>query len=311
MKDKEVLRNMLLLLITAMIWGAAFVAQSTGGDAVGPYSFNMTRFAIGSAVLVPVIALLDRLGLSGRKPKTAKEKKTLAAGGIACGVILAAGANLQQIGIYLGTPAGKAGFLTACYIILVPVIGLFLKKKCGWNIWVGVVITVIGLYLLCMGEGSLKIAKGDLLIVVCAFVFALHILVIDHFSPLVDGVRMSCIQFAVAAVISAVPAVFTEIAGAERFDNWLSSFGTLGAWIPILYAGIMSCGVAYTLQIVGQQGVNPTVASLIMSLESVFSVLAGWILLGEKLGVREMVGCILIFGAILLAQKPKKQEKRQ
>lgn len=295
-------RNSCLLVLTALIWGIAFVAQSEGGDAVGPYTFNSIRSFIGSAFLVPVIFLLDKTGRS-RKPETPEQKKILWIGGICCGIVLCVASNFQQLGLTMGTPAGKAGFLTACYIILVPLLGLFLKKKCSWNIWIGVVLTVLGLYLLCMTESSFSLQTSDILVMICALCFSVHILVIDHFSPMVDGVRMSCIQFLVCGLLTAVPMLIYDLPhmGASA---WLSAFGSSTAWITILYAGIMSCGIAYTLQIVGQEGVNPTIASLLMSLESVFSVLAGWVILGQTLGPRELMGCVVIFAAVVLAQIP-------
>ena len=222
----------------------------------------------------------------------------LLAGGVCCGVCLFAASNFQQFGIRY-TTVGKAGFITACYIVIVPVIGIFLKKACGRLLWVSVAMAVEGLYFLCMTE-TLTIGKGDFLVFICALLFSLHILVIDYFSPRTDGVKMSCIQFFVCGILSGVAMLFTE-------EPHLTDI--FAAWIPILYAGVMSCGVAYTLQIVGQKGMNPTVASLILSLESCISVLAGWLILGQKLSVRELSGCLIMFGAIILAQLPGKQEK--
>ena len=291
------LRNSFLLIITAFIWGTAFVAQREGGNAVGPYTFNCIRSIIGALVLIPVIFLLDKLGMTKKKTKTREDKKTLFFGGTACGVALCLASNIQQLGLYFGTPAGKAGFLTACYIIIVPILGLFMKKKCSPFIWVAVVMALIGLYLLCITDGF-SIGKGDFLVLICAFLFSLHILVIDYFSPKTDGVKMSCIQFLVCGILTAIPAIILE------HPN-LSSFS--GAWGATLYAGVMSCGVAYTLQIVGQKNMNPTVASLILSLESCISVLAGWIILGQKLSTREIIGCVVMFGAIVLAQLPQKE----
>ncbi len=306
MTGKQI-RNSCFLLLTALIWGGAFVAQSAGGDVVGPFSFNGVRSIIGGLVLLPVIALLDRLNLTERRPKTREEKAFLMKGGISCGIILCIATNVQQIGITAGTPAGKAGFLTACYIILVPIIGIFFHKKCSWNIWVGVILTTIGLYFLCM-RGSLTLQKSDLLVFLGAIAFSGHILVIDYFSPKVDGVRMSCIQFFVAGFLTMIAAAFTEIfGGGTGVSNWLAMFQGLDAWIPILYAGILSCGVAYTLQIVGQEGMNPTVASLLLSFESVFSVLAGALILHEMMTGREAAGCVLIFIAVILAQIPIKE----
>ena len=308
---KKTIRNSCLLVITALIWGVAFVAQSAGGDMVGPYVFNSIRSIIGAAVLVPVIFLLDRLRLTSKKPTSTKDKKQLWLGGICCGIALCVASNVQQLGLYLGTSSGKAGFLTACYILLVPILGLFLKKKVGWNIWVGVLLALVGLALLCM-KGSLSIQFSDGLLLLCALGFAVHILVIDHFSPLVDGVRMSCIQFLVCGILTAVPAFWLDMKHSlEGIHEALALFGTVEVWIPVLYAGVLSCGVAYTLQIIGQDGLNPTVASLLMSLESVFSVLAGWIILQEALSRRELFGCVLIFAAIILAQIPVKSLGRK
>ncbi len=305
MKSRQI-RNSILLVLTAFIWGIAFVAQSEGGNAVGPFTFNGIRSLIGSIVLLPVVALLDRMKLTSKKPVTKAEKKTLLIGGLSCGVLLFLASSAQQLGICLGTPAGKAGFLTACYILLVPVLGLFLKKKCGVRVWAGIAITLVGLYLLCMSE-TLRLQSSDLLLLACALLFAVHILVIDYFSPRVDGVRMSCIQFLVCGILSLIPMFFSEIrVGA---DMWLANLTDPGAWLAILYAGVLSCGVAYTLQIVGQNGINPTVASMLLSLESVFSVLAGWIILKQSLGAKELLGCGLIFIAIILAQLPEKKKE--
>lgn len=292
------LKNSLLLLLTATIWGVAFVAQSVSMDYVGSFTFNAVRNLIGAVVLLPVIWFLNR----GNKTDSTKaggsetNRKALITGGIACGVLLCLASNFQQLGIKY-TTVGKAGFITACYIVIVPVIGLFLKKKCSSFIWAAVVLALAGLYLLCIQNGF-SIGKGDLLVLICSVLFSLHILVIDHFSPLADGVKMSCIQFFVCGILSGIPALLFESP---------SLSGLLDAWIPILYAGVMSCGVAYTLQIVGQKGMNPTVASLILSLESCISVLAGWLLLGQRLSAREGVGCVIMFCAIVLAQLPEKK----
>lgn len=296
------MKNSLLLLLTAFIWGVAFVAQSVGGEAVGCFTFNGVRSLIGAIVLIPVIFFLD-----GQKKKELGEekfleqkgdKKTLILGGICCGVMLCIASNFQQFGISF-TTVGKAGFITAMYILIVPVFGLFMKKKVGAKVWIGVVLATIGLYMLCMTSESFSLSKGDFLVLICALFFSLHILIIDYFSPKVDGVRMSCIQFFVCGVISTAIAFVTESP---------SLHSILSGWLPILYAGVLSCGVAYTLQIVGQKNMDPTVASLILSLESVFSVLAGWVILNQTLSGREILGCILMFLAIILAQLPEKQK---
>lgn len=304
MNQKTIRLHSLLLILTALIWGTAFTAQSAGGDAAGPYTFNCIRSMIGAAVLLPVIRLSDRLGLTKNRPVTKKDRRMLLAGGIACGLALAAGSNLQQMGLYLGSSAGKAGFLTACYMLIVPVLGLFFHKKCSWNVWAGIAAAVVGLYLLCI-QGDFRIQFSDFLLFLCAFVFAVHILVIDYFAVRVDGVRMSCLQFLVCGLVSAVPMCFVDLGhAAGGLSGWAQALMGLDAWIPILYAGVLSCGAGYTLQIIGQQGVNPTIASLLLSLESVFSVLAGWVILGEALQEREILGCVLIFAAVIFAQLP-------
>lgn len=283
------MRNSLLLLLTAFIWGAAFVAQSVGGEAVGCFTFNGVRSLIGALVLLPVIWLMDA--------KKKEDQKTLIMGGICCGVMLCIASNFQQFGISF-TTVGKAGFITAMYILIVPILGLFMKKKAGLQVWLGVVLAVMGLYLLCMTSESFSLSKGDFLVLICAGFFSLHILIIDYFSPKVDGVRMSCIQFLVCGILSMVMAFIFETPEVSVI---------LSGWLPILYAGVLSCGVAYTLQIVGQKNMDPTVASLILSLESVFSVLAGWLILNQTLSLRELSGCVLMFLAIILAQLPQKK----
>lgn len=299
---KTNVKSPLLLFLAAVIWGIAFVAQSVGMEYVGPFTFNAVRSIIGGLVLIPCIFLLDRLK-TGEKEEllTAEEKKqsnrTLLLGGICCGVCLCIASNLQQIGISY-TTVGKAGFITAMYIIIVPVFGIFMKKKIGIQVWVSVVMGVTGLYLLCMRE-SFSLGKGDAYVLLCALVFSFHILTIDHFSPLVDGVKMSCIQFLVSGILSGIMMFLFEKPEIGAI---------LSAWMPILYAGVMSCAVAYTLQIVGQKDMDPTVASLILSLESVVSVLAGWVILGQKLSRKELFGCVIMFGAIILAQLPEKKK---
>lgn len=295
------MKNNALLILAAFIWGCAFVAQSVGMDYVGPFTFNATRNYIGALVLIPVIYLMDGLkrkeGMSETDVKASRgETKTLIVGGICCGTVLAIASSLQQIGIQY-TTVGKAGFITAMYIVLVPILGIFLGKKIRPLIIGCVALAVVGLYFLCMTE-SLSLGKGDFFVLLCAFCFSGHILVIDHFSPLVDGVRMSAIQFLTAAVLCTVPALIFES------PDWTQ---ILAAWMPILYAGVLSSGVAYTLQIVGQKDADPAVASLLLSLESVFSLLAGWVILGQALNTKELFGCLLMFIAIILAQLPEKK----
>lgn len=288
MKTKS-LKSSLLLFLAAFIWGVAFVAQSVGMDYVGPFTFNGVRCLLGSLVLVPVIFWNKKH--TNSKDALPDRPKDVLIGGISCGILLFIATSFQQIGI-LYTSVGKAGFLTALYIVLVPILGIFFKRKVNLQIWISVLIALVGLYLLCM-NGSLSLTKGDSLVLLCALFFSFHILVIDHFSSKVSGVKLSCIQFFVAFILSAFPMFLLE-------SPKLSSIFAAG--IPILYAGILSCGVAYTLQIIGQRELNPTVASLILSLESVISVLAGWVILHQTLSTRELLGCLLMFIAILLAE---------
>lgn len=289
------IKNAVLLLLTAAIWGVAFVAQSVGMDYVGPFTFNCVRSLIGGAVLIPCIWYFDRKrGKAARAVTIPGHRKMLLAGGINCGLALCLASNFQQFGIQY-TTVGKAGFITACYIVIVPVLGLYFKKKCSPVIVGAVALSVLGLYLLCMTGGDLTVNRGDVLMLICAALFAVHIMIIDFFAPAVDGVKMSCIQFFVCGALSGLGMLVYETPDISRI---------LAAWAPVLYAGVMSCGVAYTLQIIGQKGMNPTVASLILSLESSISVLAGWAILGQKLTARELSGCALMFAAIVLAQAP-------
>lgn len=303
------IKSSLILFLTAVVWGVAFVAQSAGMDFVGPFTFNMVRNLLGGLVLIPCIFLLNTIKKSRpvhpedtaakfSETDRKKQRKMLLTGGFLCGLCLFAASSFQQFGI-MYTTAGKAGFITAFYIILVPVLGIFLKKKAGILVWISVGLALIGLYLLCMGEGF-SIRKGDLLVFVCALIFSIHILVIDHFSPYVDGVKMSCIQFFVCGGLSA--------AGMLLFEHPTAA-AVWEAKLPILYAGILSCGVGYTLQIIGQKGMNPTAASLILSLESVVSVIAGFLILHQVMSVREGVGCVFMFLAIILSQLPVTMRK--
>lgn len=320
-------KNPLILLLTAMIWGSAFVAQSVGMEYVQCFTFNCVRSLIGGMVLIPCIFFLDWLKGKERKavanekggetgtgrPKKKQETeagtdsggnvgwrdKTLLTGGISCGVVLFLASNMQQLGIQY-TTVGKAGFITALYIVIVPVLGIFLRRKCGVQVWVSVLIALVGFYLLSIKE-DFGLEKADCYLLISALLFSVHILVIDYFSVKTDCAKMSCIQFFVCGILSGVVMVAAEQPSIERI---------LDAKLPILYAGVLSCGVAYTLQIVGQKNYNPTIASLILSLESVFSVLAGWVILKQVLSQRELWGCIMIFCAVILAQIPISRRRR-
>ena len=292
--NKFVLRQSALLLLAATIWGVAFVAQSVGAEYVGPFTFLASRSVIGAAVLLPYIWLRDKKK-SGQK--NVSDRKVHVTGGVCCGALLFVASILQQIGIQY-TTVGKSGFITAMYIVLVPIVSIFLKKKASVKIWSGVVLAVIGLYFLCMTAGSMSLQMGDVLTFFCAVTFSFHILVVDYFAPQIDGVKLSCIQFAVCAVLSTVGMLVFETPTVAA---------VMSAWLPMLYAGALSSGVAYTLQIIGQRGMNPTVASLLMSMESVISVIAGWAILGQALSTRELFGCVLMFAAIVLVQLPEKK----
>lgn len=290
-KIKRTWKSSLLLFSAALIWGTAFVAQRVGMDYLGPLSFNGARFLMGSMVLVPVIYFSR--ARKKREGRTPGNPRITAVGGICCGIALCGAALLQQYGI-LYTSVGKAGFITTLYIILVPIFGIFLKKKIPGKVWVGAGIASLGMYLLCMSE-RLALGKGDGLVFLCAILFSVHILIIDHFSPRVDGVELSCIQFLTAGVIGSILAFVFEKPDMEDFIKGI---------VPLAYAGILSSGVAYTLQVLGQKETDPTVASLILSLESVVSVLAGWMFLNQTLTGRELAGCGLVFLAVILVQLP-------
>lgn len=311
------LRNTFFLFLTAMIWGAAFVAQSVSMDYIGPFTFICLRSVIGGLFLIPVIIVLDGIRKKSQnesadvvnsenilhieteeKQRLSWKNKQLIEGGIVCGIFLFFANCFQQTGIQY-TTVGKAGFITTFYIIIVPLIGLFFKKYCGILTWIGVVIALAGLYFLCITQ-KLMIQRGDALILCCSVLYAGQILAIDHYNPFVDGVKMSCIQFLTGGILGAVFMLLFENPSIAMI---LSAAG------PILYTGIMSTGVGYTLQIVGQKGLNPTVAALILSLESVFSALSGYLFLHQVLTTRELIGCALMFIAIVLAQLPDIRRK--
>ena len=297
MKKVSKIKGNIILMLTAFIWGTAFVAQSVGMDYVGPFTFITSRYIIGGIFLIPCIFLLDKINKNSNKNKNNINKKTLYIGGCLCGIVLFIASSFQQIGIQY-TTVGKSGFITALYIIIVPVLGLLFKKKVQKRVWFSVVIALIGLYSLCIKE-NFEISRGDFLILMCAVCFSIHILVIDKFSPLVDGVRMSCIQFFVAGILGIITMFIFEN---PELANLIQAYS------PILYAGVMSSGVAYTLQIIGQKYTSPVMATLIMSLESVFAALSGWLILGEILSVKELIGCVLVFAGIIIAQLPDKNE---
>lgn len=280
------LRSHLLLLLTAMIWGIAFVAQKSGG-VIGAFTYNGIRTFLGGLVLIPIVVYL-------MKVQNLKVNRATIVGGIVCGIVLFVASSFQQHGINY-TTAGKAGFITSLYAVLVPVLLFVGGKKIRPIIWFCVVLGTIGLYLLTM-QGSFTLEIGDLLVTGCAICFAFHIIVIDYYSPQAIGVLMSCIQFLVAGGLGIICMFLFETPNLE---------GVMNNWIPIAYAGICSCGIAYTLQIVAQADADPTQASLILCLESVFSVIAGALILGERMSFINVIGCVLIFTAVVLSQLPE------
>lgn len=291
------LRQSFLLFLTASIWGSAFIAQSLGMDHVSPFTFTFVRTLIGALFLLPLISILKALYKNKIKEKT-YGKKDLLLGSLCCGSCLIAGESFQQFGL-LTTDAGKAGFITSMYIIFVPIISIFLGKKINRFIWIGVILSAVGLYLLCIKQ-DLSIEKGDFLIFICAIAFAIHILVIDHFVKKVDAVALSCGQFFMASIMGLILMLIFDRQDLN-YDDFLKALPAMA------YAGIMSNGIAYTLQIVGQRGLNPTIATLIMSLESVMAVIFGVIFLHESLMQKEIIGCVLMFSAVIIAQCPFKK----
>lgn len=288
------------LTLAALVWGIAFVAQSVGSDYIMPYTFNAFRYFIGTAVLTPMIPLLDKVGATSHLPQTKEDKKLLLRGGLQMGFFLFLASTCQQLGLYMGVPSGKAGFLTACYIVLVPVAGIFLGKKCPKRVWAAVGVTVVGLYLLCMKEKSFSVQPMDAIILLSALFYCLQIVSIDHYVASSDAVRLAWLQFMVSGILGLIPAFFMEFLPDPA--AWCAMFTIPQGWVALLYVGIMSTAVGYTLQCVGQKDVPPALASLLMSFESVFAVLAGWLILGDMLSLRELAGCALIFGAVILAQ---------
>lgn len=306
MKNRKInttISHSIMLALAAFFWGTTFVAQAMAGDYQGAYTFCCIRNVIAVFILIPVIKIIEKKDPTQRAPKTKEEKKSLLIGGIVTGIFLAGTAIFQQLGINMGTSAGKAGFLTACYIVFVPIIGIFLKRKCKLNVWISVVIALVGLYLLCIKD-DFSIEPNDFSVLICSLSCALQIIAIDYYVDRVTSlVRLAQLEFLVCAIIAAVPMFIIDMGqGAGGISGWLQGFSSFEAWIPILYAAFLSSGVAYTLQIIGQKDLNPAVASLVMSLESVFSVLAGWIVLGERMSLKEGIGCVLIFAAIILSQ---------
>ena len=292
MKNK--LRGSLAILVATVIWGSAFIAQSVGMDYIGPFTFQTMRSVLAVPFLIIVIFLIER------NPAKSIEKwmqPELWKAGLPCGIALFIAAGLQQMGI-VHTTAGKAGFITAMYIVLVPILGIFLHKKPPITSWIGVVLAVIGLYLLsCVGVSQVNI--GDVYLLGCALGYAVQITLVDQMGSAVEGLRLNCVQSLFCGIFSGTVMFLTE-------EPVLSNI--LACWIPLVYAGIFSLGIAFSLQIIGQQHLEPTPAALIMSLESVFAVLFGWLLLHERMSAAELSGCVLVFIAVILSQVPVKKK---
>ncbi len=301
MSKKGTVSSVLLLFLAAFIWGLSFVAQSDGGLTLGAFSFNGLRLLFSALVLRIVITITDRMCISSAPKETADKKRQFFAG-LVCGLFIFIATNFQQIGLNLGAGTGKAGFITSMYILMVPIIGLFFRQKSQWNVWVAVGIALVGLYFLCV-NGKIEFVPADICLILGALGFAGQIVTIDRYGSRVDALRLSGMQFLFGGVLTTIIAVIYEIlpfpgginAGAQPFFH-----GRI--WIEFLYMAVFSGGVAYSLQIFCQKKLNPTVASLIMSFEAVFSALAGWLILHQKLSQREIIGCLIMFAAVIIAQ---------
>ena len=296
------MKSNILLLLTAFIWGSAFVAQKSGMDYIEPFTYNGIRTFIGGLVLIPVIIFFAKKNnkQSGKNEKAFDfERDKIAVIGGMFGLALFVASSLQQFGVSY-TTAGKAGFITTLYVVFVPIISLVLRKRVRPIMWLCVVLGAVGLYLLCMTDASFTLQFGDMLVLLCAIAFAVHIMVIDHFSPKADGVKISCVQFLVSGALGIICMFIFETPDMGNI---------IACWLPILYAGVLSCGVAYTLQVVAQADADPTAASLILCLESVFAVISGAILLHESMSPRELMGCAVIFVAVIISNLPEKKVK--
>ena len=299
------IRSSLLLVLAAVIWGATFVAQSSAMDHIEPFTFNSIRFLIGAIVLLPFIPELRRKRDTNKQTEilplpAGKSRTWLIVGSMLCGAALFTASSLQQTGIALGDSIGKAGFITSLYIILVPILGIFFKKRAGYLVWISAAIALVGMYLLCVKQGF-ALEVSDILYLLCAFFFAIHILLISVYAPYLSSCALSAIQFATAAVLSGICMFIFETPDIHAI---------LVAYKPLLYAGIFACGIAYTLQVVGQRDLDPTIASLIMCLESVVSVVSGALILHQTMTARELIGCIVMLIATVLALLPTKEIKK-
>lgn len=292
---KEILKSDLILLVTALIWGLAFVAQRESMAYIGPFTFNAIRFAMGALVLVPFLYFFNGKNKDANSTSL-KQNVGLVKGGLVAGIILFLGSSFQQYGLVY-TTAGNAGFITSLYVILTPILGLIWGQKPGIKVWTGAVIATLGLYFLSVSQ-SFNISSGDLLVLTSAFFYAFHVLIIAWLSPRFHSIRIAMLQFVVVALLSLLAAGITETIIWEQI---------LKAGIPILYAGIFSTGIAFTLQIIGQRKTIPSHAAILLSFESVFAVLGGWIILHETSTLRQILGCLLMFAGIIIAQSRRKK----
>lgn len=298
-------KNSVFLFLAALIWGTAFVFQSMGNDYMQPFTFSAARNFLGFIVLIPLV-LIKITNSRRESTKTKISFKITLFGGICCGLALTAASLFQQYGVKY-TSVGKAGFITTLYIIITPILGIFLKRKCPWSVWIGAAASIIGMYFLCITD-EFSISIGDILVFICAILFSVHILIVDNFAPKTDGVILSCIQFFVCFAISAVLALIFDAPTLKQITDGI---------IPVLYAGVMSSGVAYTFQILGQKNFNPTAAAMILSLESVISAISGYISYSfgflsqdQSLTIIQILGCAIIFGAVIFIQIPIDKLKR-
>lgn len=290
-------KSNLLLILASIIWGCAFVAQNVGMNYIGPWTFSTIRFLIAGFSLLAIIPILDKKRTHVIRPKTKEEKMKLLLGSVLCGLALSIGSIVQQIAM-LTVPVAKAGFLTTLYVLFVPMITLLFGKKIPLKVWIGIAMALFGLYLLSMA-GNLAIGIGEILLILAAFLFAIHIIIIGHFITRVDPVRLSCGQLLIGGFATVIPMIVIE-------KPTIGSI--LAAYIPLLYTGIFSSCVAYTLQIFAQKEANPTIAGMLLSLESVFAALAGYLILHQVLNTRELIGCVVIFIAIVIAQLPDRRD---
>ncbi len=303
MRLKKIVSSLLLILISAA-WGGSFVAQTKGGNIVGPFSFGFLRFFVAGVAILPFVNLIDKSNVLADK-NIKRNKKDLILGGLLCGLFLAGTSAFQQLGLAMGTSSGKAGFLTSCNVIFVALIGLFFKEKVRANVWLGVGITVFGLYFLCI-NGDFNVMLSDVLVLICSVMNAARIIAVDRYMNKADTAKLACVQFFCASAILAVLAVIFEM---DSLLLWWHTVNQSTVWLSILYAGVIAGTFAFTVQIVAQKNVNATVSSILMSTESVFSVIAGCLIMHEVLSFREIIGCVAIFIAIIVAQLPSKDKK--